>query len=65
MPVTFLTDDYFTHYDQNAGNLTSEHMLGRCPFEVNADVAAGMLRPLRNLDSTDSLERGSNCALDS
>ena len=32
------------------------NVLGRYYFEVNADVAAGMLRPLRDLDFTDAFE---------
>ena len=34
--------------------------LGRYHFEVNADVAAGMLRPLRDPDSTDAFETAWN-----
>jgi len=36
------------------------NMLGRYHFEVNADVAAGMLRPLRDPDSTDAFETAWN-----
>ena len=60
-----LTDDVprlsplrFAHINMRPGpeGAVQAKTLGRYHFEVNADVAAGMLRPLRDLYIIDALE---------